>query len=1170
MNKLRKFLVIGVMVMTVFATMGMVTPNVEAAASAGDLIKMDGLSSVYYLGADGKRYVFPNTDTYMSWYSDFSGVVTIPASELQSYPLGGNVVMRPGTKLVKITTDPTVYAVEPNGTLRSIVSEANATALFGTNWNKRVVDVADAFFTNYTIGAPLTVGQVPAGSLVKTASSADVYYYDGTNYRSIASEAAFHANRFQFGNVLTVSNAITAGGTVIASAELVNVAQGGTPAGPVVTGSGLMVSLNAGTPVAMNIPASSTVEFLKINLTAANDGPVNVSSIKLTAYGLSDAGNIKEVTFYDNGVKVGTSRAINSSDRNATFNFATPIYIPAGSTKTLVVKANVIVNSGSYGLGIAAASDIVSTGATVSGSFPVQGNLMSAVDGTAVGSINVTSNQNISYTASFGEDDVLLADFNISATGENALLSSIRLYNEGTRDNNVVSNLELFINGEKVANGTYADRYATFNFNYEIEKGDNVDVELRGDIGIANADDEIKFGIKDKNDVAAVGKTHGFAVSVTKATFNNLVKLTAGEFTIDMDKTAVPAKDVKPDTKNVVLAKISLKSNSENATLTEIKGADFFITQIGATNTIPVLENIRLSAVGGGTYDLETPTTISAGKITLSLDEEIVLTKGIAKVYELRADVKADAPEGTTLKTTLKGSALVIEGDVSGATIDDVKPGEVVSTLTTVRSASLSLNEVALTDVKVVGGANELVYKAMVEAGTADDVRIQSITIASTTGNAFTNNNISKLDIYLDGKLMSSLSNRITNGSITFSSLSNNVVLAGKEVALEVKATFSSTFADGATGFALQTTAVSARSVNGNKVVDAGTVTGASRNVTVATKGTLAIDMVLTDTKVKDSFLLAGSETQAGRYLGEIKFTTTNENVKVTKLNLTASSTANKADSGDLRSVKLVKADGTVVAEKTVSANGNVAFDPFNVTFDADKSTSLFIVVVAKGMNVAGDATATATSTKNIIYRLGAAEATGASSGEEISPYVASTTDSKIAYIVGSKLTSISNSLVDGKLTNGTNRTIAKYTLVFDNGSNREMDNEEMKAVLKDLVINVDKSADVALADISLYVDGSSSNKAVASASSTIASSTTAETVAWNSARLESLIDNARMDGSVTLVVTATVSGVVDRSWVSTDIFITGNNVRYATGGNTHNAYNMLPVSEVNGALLSD
>ena len=164
--------------LTVLAMCGLVAPiQTNAAASAGDLIKMDGNSSVYYLGADAKRYVFPNSTTYMSWYTDFSGVITVPAAELQSYVLGGNVTMRPGTKLVKITTDPSVYAVEPNGTLRKIQSEAQAAALYGTNWNKRVVDVPDAFFTNYTVGAALVSGATPVGSLVKNATGADIFYY---------------------------------------------------------------------------------------------------------------------------------------------------------------------------------------------------------------------------------------------------------------------------------------------------------------------------------------------------------------------------------------------------------------------------------------------------------------------------------------------------------------------------------------------------------------------------------------------------------------------------------------------------------------------------------------------------------------------------------------------------------------------------------------------------------------------------------------------------------------------------------------------------------------------------------------------------------------------------------------------------------------------------------
>ena len=61
MNKLRKSLVVSVMVLTVLATSGVFNISaVKASASAGDLIKMSGNAAVYYLGADGKRYVFPN------------------------------------------------------------------------------------------------------------------------------------------------------------------------------------------------------------------------------------------------------------------------------------------------------------------------------------------------------------------------------------------------------------------------------------------------------------------------------------------------------------------------------------------------------------------------------------------------------------------------------------------------------------------------------------------------------------------------------------------------------------------------------------------------------------------------------------------------------------------------------------------------------------------------------------------------------------------------------------------------------------------------------------------------------------------------------------------------------------------------------------------------------
>lgn len=126
----------------------------SATVTSGALVKGSS-SAVYYVGGDEQRYVFPNDKIFASWYSDFSGVQTIADSELASYSIGGNVTYRPGTRLVKIQSDPKVYAVDGHGVLRWVKTEAAAIALFGSNWNKQVDDLSDSFFVNYTVGADI-------------------------------------------------------------------------------------------------------------------------------------------------------------------------------------------------------------------------------------------------------------------------------------------------------------------------------------------------------------------------------------------------------------------------------------------------------------------------------------------------------------------------------------------------------------------------------------------------------------------------------------------------------------------------------------------------------------------------------------------------------------------------------------------------------------------------------------------------------------------------------------------------------------------------------------------------------------------------------------------------------------------------------------------------------
>ncbi len=147
----------------------------SAAAPVDSLVKASG-PAVYYYAADGNRYVFPNAGTYASWFVDFSGVTLISDAELAAMPLGGNVTYRPGIRMVKIQSDPKVYAVTRGGVLHWVGSEALAEDLYGQYWNAAIDDVSDAFFADYEMGAP--IGSVQDYAPLLVAETADTINSD--------------------------------------------------------------------------------------------------------------------------------------------------------------------------------------------------------------------------------------------------------------------------------------------------------------------------------------------------------------------------------------------------------------------------------------------------------------------------------------------------------------------------------------------------------------------------------------------------------------------------------------------------------------------------------------------------------------------------------------------------------------------------------------------------------------------------------------------------------------------------------------------------------------------------------------------------------------------------------------------------------------------------------
>ncbi|MEA3463766.1 MAG: hypothetical protein U9R14_01695, partial [Patescibacteria group bacterium] len=763
MKKLKKSIIVSVMVATVLSMSMLAVPvaPVSASASAGDLIKMDGLSSVYYLAADGKRYVFPNEQTYFSWYSDFSSVVTIAQSELESYPLGANVTIRQGTKLVKITTDPKVYAVESNGSLLHVPDETTATTLYGADWAQRVVDVPDAFFTNYTVSTEtVSATAYPEGSLIKTADVADVYYIgaDGAA-RKIASEAAFTGNRFSWDNVITTTLDIPTAGTEIAAADSALIDTSAGAGGTAGAGTGLTVALASDTAASATLPSGAAgVDFTKVNFTAANDGDVTVKNITVTRIGIGASTDFAGVWIYDaDGNRLTSARTVSASSNTATFsgvNYA----VAAGTTKALLVKATVSGTSGTNGFSINSASDITTDGASVSGSFPVSGNLMS-LSSVSAGAVTYTLQAVENATLDVGDTQKEVCDIKIAETSSNEdiSLTSIAFTNDGTADANDLENFKLYRGSTLVAevDSTTSDRVLmALTTPLVIKKGSSKNFSLKADIKGGVADDAIKYDIDDLTDVVAIGNNYGFGVAVIAGGTVQKIEVTAGEFTVEIDGPA--AYDVVADADDVVLANMTFTTGANEAV--EIKTLYGLIT--GTSSTTPAagvldtaVENVQLVNVDNGDYydvtaDDKTANddyyfkvtnfTVPAGASNWRIEADLINTiigAGDKFAFSIYADdvTAAGDPGGST--SAKQG---IDAENQAGKTLTDIKPGaSIVSNYATVQTASLAIAEVTLSAGDAVVKTKDVeLLRFSAEAGSSEAIKMTQVALVGTTTTA--------------------------------------------------------------------------------------------------------------------------------------------------------------------------------------------------------------------------------------------------------------------------------------------------------------------------------------------------------------------------------------------------------------------------------------------------
>ncbi len=133
------------------------------AIPVGTLLKLpdDGNPStqsdttVYIVSSNGTRHPFTHSRIYFTWYTNFANVQIATEGALSALPLGEPVPFKAGTRLLKFSSDPKVYALTAERELRWLVSEAVAEAVYGSAWNTLVEEFPVSEFTLYAEGASI-------------------------------------------------------------------------------------------------------------------------------------------------------------------------------------------------------------------------------------------------------------------------------------------------------------------------------------------------------------------------------------------------------------------------------------------------------------------------------------------------------------------------------------------------------------------------------------------------------------------------------------------------------------------------------------------------------------------------------------------------------------------------------------------------------------------------------------------------------------------------------------------------------------------------------------------------------------------------------------------------------------------------------------------------------
>ena len=932
----RKALTVGIVLSTILWSMMasvLVAPLKASAAgcTSGSLIK-GSLAAVYYCGSDGKRYVFTNDKNYFTWYADFSSVMIISDADLASIQIGGNVTYRPGVKMIKIQTDPKVYAIAHGGVLRHIPSEACAVTLYGATWNKQIDDVSDAFFTNYSVGAAIN------------ATCSD---YD-KNAEMSSSQTINQDKNLSTGGVSGTAS----------------------------------VSLASDNPAGATLPKGAMgVNFLKFNLHNGGSASMNVDSVTLRRVGPGATTDISAVYLYEGSSRLTTGRSVNSSTNEVNFT-GLNLSLAAGQTRTLWVAVDISTGAAAGNVHAMELNKAMSGTTQLSGS-PFTGNNFTLA-GTTVGSLTIAKTGSITNPKA-GEMEAKIGEFTIQAgSSEDVRLERLTLFQGGNLSGSNLTNLKLKQAGLTIATaiGFDSNLRATFVLSAPgmlLEKGATKTFQVYGDIGGgARAGDNLKLYVEEDSDLRGVGQTFGQGVTVVRTTYDggsctssagdcSYSVIEAGQVTLTF--LGPSSKDIAKNGNDIEIYRFTMvaQSNVEvrnlRATLlasASAAGASGLLTTGNAANYTDLkVTNVANNTTWWGPKDVSgTDGGAGDSSFTADFNDVQTLQAGTVYTFAVTVDVEttATAGESITFRKDAWGSSDLRNLDNStflSPTADVVPSGALTGNPMSVVAASLaaSLGSTPTSQSFVKGTASVDMLGLNLKAGDANAI---TVTEVSTVGmmdedpsTAFADgveNTLNVSDVITSCRLMdgatqvgTSKSPTVTTGVMNFTGF-NLTIAAGQTKSLKVNCDISNS-APGSERVAFKVTGLTAQDPDGTSVTASGTPVNSTPTtiITITSTGTMSYSLAPDDTESEAGLVVAGTTS----VLAKLRLTAQNEELKQTKLRI---SLVNAVQSSV---VSMSLYDGATLVAGPVPLSGqNADFSGFNFVVPKDGSKTLSVKAV--------------------------------------------------------------------------------------------------------------------------------------------------------------------------------------------------------------------------------